>query len=239
MDALPADLSALAAPVAVIAKEVDIPEIRQRLLLEAACSVGARGGLAARSQEIRGKLASKAADLDRIFSFQTVMLPSSLLPPVITEALESVRQDDGRTIRYAGAIYRIVEPERLVTVAPTWRDYLYTGLTDAATVEMPHDSMLPKTQAERDKWSRNVKDCWAKGVAQADTILQMNLDRIQRDFTGMLRYRLLALKGMVVEPRVGVERQATSGNGSELVIDDQTFRISTGTRFQLEDRKWK
>lgn len=239
MDSLPADLNALVSPPAISVSVDDIPELRGRFLSDAACSLGARGGLAKRASQIRLEIEGSKSLLDQSFNFQTVLLGGGMLPPVVTEARDAVRQDGPGVIRFAGAIYRIVAAERLVTVAPSWRDYLYVGLVSADRVDAPHDAFLPKTAAEKQIWSRTVVDCWEKGVSQANMVFKMNLDRLNRDYEGMIRYRLLVAKGMFVPPSVGVEQQRVGGDASHLVVDDQTYRISSGGRFQFDGGKWK
>lgn len=239
MDSLPADLSTLISPPAISASVQDVPELRSRFLSDAACSLGARGGLAKRGSEIRREIESNKALLDKSFSFQTVLLKDGLLPPVVSEARDAVRQTDPGTIRFAGAIYRIVAPERLVTVAPTWRDYLFVGLAAADRVEAPHDAYLPKSASEKQIWQRTVSECWEKGVAQANMVFKMNLDRLHRDYEGMIRYRLLVAKGMFVPPSVGIEQQRVAGDATHMVVNDQTYRISSGGRFQFDGGKWK
>lgn len=239
MDGLPPNLDALMSPPAIESAATAESDARARLMSEAACSIGARGGLSARADAIRRSLDARASELDRAYPFQTVMLSGMVMPPVISEALRSVRQDDGQTVRFAGAIYRIIAPEHLVTVAPTWRDYLYEGLTVEGKIELPHASLLPKSSDDKAVWQQSVKACWAKGVDQANSIFSLNLAHLTQDFSGMLRYKLLSVKGMVSDPRYSVERHPTAGNGRELIVDDQTYRITAGSRFQLEDRKWK
>lgn len=245
MDATPPSsspsLDQLASPqVAVVQKESEISALRRQMIRDAACSLGARGGLAARSAEVRREVDQHAASLDRRYAFQSLLLANGLLPAVVTEVRDAVKQDAPNILRYAGAIYRIESPERFVTGAPTWRDYLYRGFPGSGSaVTMPDSTFLPKTDAEKDFWKRTVVECWASGEEQAMGIFDANLSRLDRDFAGMLRYKLLVLKGMVAEPRVAVDSRAASGSGAELVVDDQVFTVSRPTGFQRDAIKWK
>lgn len=239
MDAVPAQLEALTAPVAEIRQAVDIPPLRVKMLYDAACSAGARGGLSARGKAIQEELDRKASVLDRLYPFQAVMLSNGLLPPVISEALDNVKQEVPNAIRYAGAVYRIEAPERFVTVAPTWRDFLLRGLGGEESIKLPQADFMPKSSAERTLWKNVVTECWDKGVAQADAIFDLNYSRLERDFKGMVRYRLLAVRGMVNEPRVGIDRKASGGNGNELIVDDQLFQVTAPVDFRRDAAKWR
>lgn len=238
MDALPVDLQTLVNPPAAVVRQEEIPVLRSEMLRTAACSLGARGGLLARSKAIRAEVERNRPILER-YRFQSVMLTGGMLPPVISEAREAVKQDSPKLRRIAGVVYRIEAPERFVTVAPTWRDYVFRGLPDGGTVEAPPPNFLPKGDAEQEFWRKTVTSCWTKGFEQADQIFDINMSRLERDFSGMLRYKQLVVSGMIVPPKMGVERQASSGSATELVVEDEVHSIVGTSAFQKDPAKWK
>lgn len=238
MDGLPPpSLDALLNPTVVEVRSA-VPQMREQMIWEAACSLGARGGLVERSAQIKSLVDARAAQLDRL-TFQPFMSPEGMLPPVVTEEVESVRQEGERDKRAAGVIYRMVREARFVTVAPTWRDYLFAGLVFNGKVEMPHKSFLPSNDEEKKVWQKAVKDCWGAGVAQADGIITENLARFEREYTGMVRYKYLVARGMAENPKLGAEVRPVSGNRYEIVVDDQRFRITGAGGLVNDAGRWK
>lgn len=237
MDALPPNLEMLLNP-AVAEVRSTVPRMREQMIWEAACSLGARGGLANRTLEIRKALDARAPQLDR-FSFQPFMTTEGMLPPVIAEERDPVRQEGDKDKRSASFIYRMVREARLVTIAPTWRDYLFAGLVQDVSVEMPHKSFNPANAAEKEIWRRAVTECWSAGVAQADGVFNENMSRFERDYYGTIRYKMLAGRGMVEGLRVGTEFRAVSGNSTEIIIDDQRYRITGAGGLIPDSRRWK
>lgn len=135
----------------------ETPVLREESIKETALSIGARAGLIHRSIKIAEELKQMEGDLDKL-NFGALMIDKNLMPPVITEGKETVKKDSEDMLKTADAVYRIEIPERLVTVVPTWRDYLYQGLViKDSGVEKPHDSLLPKTDYEKEVWKKMLK----------------------------------------------------------------------------------
>ena len=103
-------------------------EKRHSAMRLAALGFGARAGLARRSWEIGVMLERLSAPLSAIYRFGDLMLTEhgfSVLPPVLAETRQAFRLGLGQA-RAASArrVLRIVEPERIVSAPPHWRDYL-------------------------------------------------------------------------------------------------------------------
>lgn len=240
MDALPSSsptLESLLNP-SVVEVRSEVPVMREQMIFEAACSLGARGGLSDQSQKIRKSLELQSAALDK-FNFQPLMTREGMLPPVVTEEQDSIRQEGEKDKRSARVIYRMVQEARLVTIAPTWRDYLYVGLPEAGKVDMPHKSFYPANDAEKSVWKKAVNECWKAGVSQADGVFNENMARFERDYFGMIRYKMLAAHNMVESLKVGTEIKPVSGNRTEIIIDDQRYRILGSGGLVPDNGKWK
>ncbi|NBO09113.1 MAG: type IV secretion system protein DotC, partial [Actinobacteria bacterium] len=65
---------------------------------------------------------------------------------------------------------------------------------------MPDPTLLPKDRDERAAWVKYTREGWRKGIEQANQIYVENLNRLKRDFQGMIRYRTLLAKHMVSSP---------------------------------------
>lgn len=208
--------------------------IRLEALKEAALSYGARGGLAARSYEIRQELDTRASYLDRIFDFRRLLIsaPSGFLiePPIISESLNALLvEKDGQSAAVSDAVYSINENVRIVTAPRQWRTYLERGW---GVVEKPPEILRPKDDAERKLWREMSEKGWAEGRAQADDVFEQDLNRLTAEFEGMVRYRQLLAQGMVSQPFAlqidrgvtGVATTATGSSGQKIPVTS-TMRV--------------
>lgn len=211
-------------------QQVQIEPARLNMLKEAACSLGARGGLARRSREIKYRYEQMSTELSTVYNFQSIMLENGLLPPVIVKAVNTTRQASDTEIQFAGVTYTMDKPARLVTVAPTWRQYLYSGL-EQNDVDPPPVDFLPKNKTERELWQGEVKRCWDMGVSQANDILRYNQSELKKDFYGMLQYKILALKGEVKVPLVVTKIVESETDGKQKRLDQRTYVIKEGASF--------
>ena len=238
MDALPPSLDALVNPVVVESRAGDVPRMREQMLRDAACSLGIRGGLANRSTGILKFLDEGGVILDR-FTFQPFMSSEGMLPPVVVEEIDATRQEGSYNKRSASVIYRMIKDAQFVMVAPTWRNYLYSGLSSSLKVEMPHKALMPSNSAEQAVWKSEVTRCWNMGIAQADAIFDENMSRFERDYLGMARYKMLVGRGMAENIKVGKDIREVTGSRTELIVDDQRYRITDPGGLVSDRTKWK
>lgn len=237
----PPDLeAALAAPVRAAvqaAGAVEIPQIRLSSIKEAALGYGVRSGLARRSYEISRVIADNQELLDRIFNFNSLLIERNVLPPVLSEATNTLRQPDADTIRVADLTYRIERQAAFVTVPPGWREYLV--LEHRYEVSMPPAVLLPKTAEEKKVWTEHVREGWLTGVRQADAIYEQSLSRLERDFKGMVLYRSLLAKGMIGRPYVAEAALGVTGDGDSMAVNDRILRITAKPRLNSDPAVWK
>lgn len=216
-------------------------EVRREALREAALSFGARGGLAYRTHQINQSLARRADQLDAVFDFRALLItaPSGLLiePPVISEAENAlIIADDGQTAAVTERILKINRQVRIVSAPRDWRFYLERRSGD---VEPPPALLLPQNRGERDQWEEWVREGWTMGVRQADEIFDVNLNRLNRDFTGMVRYRKLLAQGMISAPFPLAEDRGITGGGAELRIGDRSVSITGQPQLNPEGEQWR
>ncbi len=109
---------------------------------------------------------------------------------------------------------------------------------DYQAPEMPLPAFLPKTAEERTIWRKYATMGWQDGIIQANTIFSDNLARLTRDYTGMVLYRSLLLKGMVSKPFVAHTNLGITGDSTDLHINDQIFRITALPKLQTNAQRW-
>jgi defect-in-organelle-trafficking protein DotC len=212
--------------------------MRANMLTSAGRTVGFRAGLANQGIEYKHMLDSRASVLDKMYQFQTLLGPGGVQPPVIVEARdsESINNDQMRT---ATRIYKIIRPEKLVSVPPTWRDYLYTGLILNGDIALPEGDARPKNNAEMAVWQEAVREGWKQGQKEATAIFEANLNRLTRDFNGMLRYSILLKQHIITPTQVAESHRAVTGDTIEIKLDDRLRRITQKAQLQTDPSKWQ
>jgi defect in organelle trafficking protein DotC len=201
---------------------------RQDVLYQAGLTYGARGGLAARAFAINEMLRRYESTLDSVYNFSDIILkrPGSrriMRPPVVSEAEMALALGDGGQIaRETACAYSISRIAQLGSAPPDWRTYLVRTWEQPSR---PADAVLPRTEQEVQYWNKYVAEGWAEGERQAVEIFLNDLGRLQRDITGMARYRVLLRAGVVANPRVVTRQQVVDGGGNELRAGDRIVTI--------------
>jgi defect-in-organelle-trafficking protein DotC len=198
-------------------------------LRQAALIYGAQGGLAGRAFAINEMLRRYQAVLDTTFDFRSIVLPvgsgqTLMRPPIISQAqLAFALGDGGQVAHETACIYEITREAQLTSAPPNWREYLVRSW---AVPQRPADAALPRTNKEVDFWNKWVAEGWGQGEQQAVDIFLSDLNRLQRDITGMARYRVLLRSGLVEQPRVAFQNHAFEGGRDSLHVGDQVVRIT-------------
>jgi len=215
--------------------------IRLDALKQAAISYGARAGLAARSFEIREETEKRARYMDRVYDFGKLLIPapSGMLiePPVISESTNAMLIDiDGQTAAVSDRIYNIVNNARIVSAPRNWRNYVER---EWGAVEPPPDILRPENAEERDVWIDHVRKGWAEGYRQADEIFQEDLNLLNADFQGMIRYRMLLSQGMVSPPYALQVDRGVTGGGDEMRVGDRAVQITGSSKLLPGYQEWR
>lgn len=207
----------------------DLKPDRAAALRQAAHTYGAQGGLAARSYALNEMLRRYESQLDATFDFRSLVLPvgegqTLMLPPVVTEAqMAFALGDNGNVARETACVYQITRRARLTSLPPNWRSYLVRHWNKP---RRPSDVVLPRTKSEVAWWNKWVAEGWGSGEKQAVEIFLSDLSRLERDMTGMARYRVLLRSGRVEEPKLTFEIRKTKGGGDILHLGDKVIRIA-------------
>jgi defect-in-organelle-trafficking protein DotC len=198
-------------------------------LRQAAMIYGAQGGLAGRAFAINELLRRYEPVLDTSFDFRSLVLPvgsgqTLMRPPIITQAqLAFALGEGGQVARETACIYEITREAQLTSAPPNWREYLVRSW---AAPQRPADAALPRTDTEVAYWNKWVAEGWGQGEKQAVDIFLSDLSRLQRDITGMARFRVLLRSGLVEPPRLAFQNSATEGGRDTLHVGDRVVRIT-------------
>lgn len=208
--------------------------IRLDAVREAAFGVGVRGGLKARSDELSEALNQVGRQLDVTYDFRPYVIQGRVLPPIVVESRDIYTQGSDTALRLAGRSYKIEAQARFVSRMPTWREYLDIRYQ----ITPPAPALLPKTPEETTVWQTAVADGWAQGREQADRVFNMNFDRLDRDFLGMVRFHKLVEANMVTMPIIAQSSSAITGNASSMSVDERLLRITVLPSFNIDITTW-
>lgn len=215
----------------------DVSDNRRQMLTEGGRTTGFRGGKAQRAWELRRDLDARAKQLDATYDFRPLISSRGWLPPVITEATD-VAHVTADQIRTASRVYEIIQPERFVSNPPTWRGWLMAGLSTVPPDE-PTGGLVPENGVQRDIWQAAVNEGWAEGRQSADETLEANVNRLTRDYNGMLTYLLLRRQNLVTAPVVTERQQTVTGDRNKLTTGDRERRLDSRAGFVTDKAKWK
>lgn len=218
------------------------PMVRDKAIREAAWSYGARGGLAHRTWEITNYLNAQGRTLDQVFDFRRLLiaLPNGLLlqPPVYIEGKDAFElSDDGQQAAVTDTAIFKIEDERVVPTAKLWGNYLLRPFS--LKITPPPSEVFPTNSDEEKLWKQWLAEGWAAGIQQADETFQADLDRMVRDFVGMVRFRYLYAEGMATLPYAAEENKGVTGGGRELRIGNRSARITGQSVLLPKSEKWQ
>lgn len=213
-----------------------VAQLRPNAIREAAFVLGAQEGVQWRYAEIITILKDREAQMDSVFDFGALMLNGGrVLPPVIVSAEQALRVESPVEASSADATYSILSPARIVSAPPNWRGYLFRENPPLETV---HPAVLPWDSDEREIWRAAVLEGWKRGLRHADRVFETGLNRLTRDYRGMLRFKLLAEQGMVSVPELHEGRLGIRVGENLLEVDQRVFRLNGQGRF-LPVEDWR
>lgn len=214
----------------------DMSGLRLTALRETAESTGAQAGLAWRAEQINCFLKEREPELRQIYNFRALMLRDDVMPPVMAEGRRELNIADYETVRSADVVYRVISPPVFVSNPPHWREYLWMNYN---APERPNETLLPKKTEEAAVWNCFVRKGWDQGVKQADVIFEANLNRLTRDYNGMVLYHRLYAMNMITAPFVSKAELGVTGDGREMRVNDRILRIASTSQLNTDASEWK
>ena len=212
---------------------------RSAAMRAAALAFGARAGLARRGWEIARMLERHGPQLSNIFRFRDLLLKEggfTVMPPVAAETRRAFRLGrEGERAATAARVVRILARARFVSAPPDWRDYLVRRWPEA---EAPVSVLFPRDRGEKERWRGWIAEGWREGVALADDVFAADVDRLSRDFQGILLWKRLALARMATVPSVELGDAPVSGGGRAMRIGEEFARLDKRARLVPRVSQW-
>lgn len=183
----------------------------EKAVRQAGVRMGATAGYKHEAERLFEKIKPYGEQFNRIFSFNDLLLPESLLPPVITLTERQVRYQ--RNEREESArVLRTTSDARFVGSAPSWEDYLYLH---APSIERPSPRLADLIDQHRSVYRAGVAEGWVEGVESAREAMEISINELQSDYMGMQLFRYLWLSGMIEPPQIVTAEDAVQGGGPE------------------------
>lgn len=209
-------------------------EVRLRTLSDYAKQVAMQVSMRAGMKNINTVLKENSRQLDAIYNFQPLMIHSKIVPPVVTEAVDLYNQSGAMQVRLTDRVYDIVSQARISSTPPNWRDYLnFPNEQDAYNDYIYLTAgMKPETSLEKKIWEEATKEGWDIGISQSNTVLLEAMDRLNRDYVGMIRFHRLVAEGKLDMPAISRYDLYDNSTGSRLLMGEKLFQITSLPQFK-------
>lgn len=210
--------------------------LRYKAIRQEGLRVGAQTGLAHRYGMIVEFLDKVESKLSVTFSFAGFVRDGRLLVPALEEAPNQfIRDEETGQVRIVRSAYTISDEAKIISVVPTWRDYLWH---EFSYPEKPHKSLLPRTEAEAQAWNEAVTEGWRAGVHQADGIYNDNLAELSKAVTGRNLYKTLESKGMLKAASLQIVNNRITFNGRTMNVGEVIYDIQAPANY-TNASKWE
>ena len=234
----PDELAALLEMKGTAKNETAVSLVRPTAIKEAAQLVTFQTAIAYRYKQLVAATEQHSSIMDTAFNFGPLLMTQGdalILPPVLTRAGASMRNESGETSTAAQTSYELLAPARYVAAAPTWREFLMTdGFPEP---EKPNPAVMPKNDKERAIWRAAVREAWAQGVTEADQLYADNVSRMVRTYRGVMLYHLLTAQHLLSRVNTASAELGTktTDNGNKLHIGQRVYRITAPSAFMQQE----
>ena len=202
-------------------------DIKLQAMHNYAKTVAIRAAMSSRLDEMSGVVSKHSRELDAIYNFSPLMIKQRVVPPVITEARDLYNQDGNLQIRLSDAIYNIEQQAYFSSTPPNWRSYLTFNNKGNAYEKLSYvtGDMKPSNKLEEEVWVDGTVEGWNLGLRQANVVLEQALNRLNRDYIGMVRFHEMVLQGKVTMPSISNYNLYDNNEGDRLILGEELLQI--------------
>ena len=196
---------------------------------------GAQVALSSTINDFVKGVEKRQSELRNVYDFGSLMLShGTVVPPVVSVSRDVVSSVGDKYQRIA-ARYKIISQAKFVSTPITFLDYF--NFQDYE-VDSPSEYNVPLSDNEMNYWRNGVYDGWLAGSNQASVEIESAVNRLNRDYIGMVRYTIMLLSNMVSEPVVNKNSRSTDSTKDSLDVGKVTLNISSDMRFKADDELW-
>ena len=238
---LPPSLSEAESAYVRSATRKELPNIALTARLEAVRdsgkSLGIQTGINRQMYFMKLALQKHEREMDTVYDFGRLMIQGRVVPPIITELRDQYHQEGDTVIKLSGVQYNIEQQARFSSVPPTWKQYFEygSGNTNYSNITLG----LQISGDEEHLFRQSIRDGYQEGIDAANTMFKQSFERLNRDYTGMLRFDTYVKRGMISMPIIATADIEMTNTGSRLVLDEQLLRITVMPSFNSDINHWK
>lgn len=212
-------------------------ELKLKAIYDYAFNLAVQSSVRSNMGNINQTIQNVSRELDAIYNFEPLMIHGKVVPPVITEANTLYHQDNPYQIRLTDRVYDIKAQARFSSTAPNWRDYLNFPDESAAfdSDVFLTKALAPKGKREKEVWAKATKKGWELGQRESNKILLDAFDRLNRDYTGMIKFHQLVIEGRIDMPAVRSYDLYNTNEGMRLLMGEKLFNIEKLPAFITPD----
>ena len=214
-------------------------ERRSSAMRDAAVAYGMQSGLVRRAFELGRLLDRHARQLDRVYRFDRLLIERDgflIAPPVVAETTAAFKRGPrGMHAATARRVLRIERPAEVLGGTPGWREYLERSWDRP---RRPSQVLYPRSEEELDRWRVWVQEGWEDGVRLAEDTFAADLDRLNRDFVGIVNWRIREAQRIVTGPQLEVVSRPVVGGGAEMRLDEREIVIRAQARLNPVASDW-
>lgn len=209
-------------------------DMKLQAMYDYAKTVAIRAAMTSTLDEMARVITTHGRELDAIYNFAPLMIQNRVVPPVITEARNLYNQDGKLQIRLSDAIYNIEEQARFSSTPPNWRSYLNFNSTSDAYQKLTYAAgdMKPTNKVEERVWIDATKEGWEMGARQANVVLEQAMNRLNRDYVGMVRFHTMVLQGKITMPSISSYNLYDNNEGNRLILGEELLQIDVLPTFK-------
>ncbi|PSV01183.1 type IV secretory system conjugative DNA transfer family protein [Photobacterium kishitanii] len=209
--------------------------VRETRLYNEGVRIGAQTALSSTINSFVKGLALRQTDLSHSYNFRVLMLNGeSIVPPVVGMSKDVVTTSDDYFVKTDDK-YQILEQAHFARKPVSFFDYM---VFENYEVKEPSIFSIPMTENELNYWKNGVYVGWLAGAQQAGFQIDSAINKLNRDYLGMLRYHGLLKEGKISLPIVSKRIVNTDVDGNTMDVGKVSLKISTNTKFNKEDSMW-
>lgn len=212
-------------------------QTRFKAIIDSGRSIGVKAGINWQLYYFNKSIEKQSRDLDTIYDFGKLMIKGRVVPPVISEVRDIYSQDDDTSIKISGISYKIESQARFSSVPPNWRSYLNFGL--GSTDFTSQSAGLSLNSDESSVYKKSIEDGFQDGIMQANKMINHGFDKLNRDYTGMIRFNTFVLQRRISMPIIADADIPITQTGDTLVLDEKLLRITVLPSFNSNLEQWK
>ena len=175
-------------------------------------------------------------ELDTVYDFGPLMIQGRVVPTVITEVRDMYHQEGDDVIKLSGVEYNIESQARFSSVVPTWKEYFEYG---AGSTSQSNITLGLQIKGDEEHLFReSIRQGYEEGIEAANTMFKHSFEKLNRDYTGMLRFNTFVKQGMISMPIIAKSDIEITNTGTRLTMDETLLRLTVLSRFNSQMDSW-